>query len=103
MKQKGYIDGEFLFGTGGLILGFALVGGLLFGAYKMDQREKREWKSFSATHACKVVGRMAGNVSVGNTFTPRGDGSTSVGIMVNTTPDKTGWQCNDGVTYWRNE
>jgi hypothetical protein len=39
--------------------------------------EEREWVQFAATHDCAKVGEMKGN------------------------PDRIGWRCNDGVTYWR--
>lgn len=55
--------------------------------------ESAQWTQFKADHDCKVVGKMAGNII--NTIGPNGQ----VGIGYN--PDKTGWLCDDGVTYWR--
>lgn len=43
--------------------------------------EQRRWDAFSVAHECKVVGRMNSSSSK--------------------TPEKTGYACNDGVTYWR--
>lgn len=55
--------------------------------------EGKKWDRFVVDHHCKVVGRLSGDlVPVFG-----GDGKVGVGA----TPDKTGWQCDDGVTYWR--
>lgn len=40
-------------------------------------KDRREWRQFKATHNCRIVGKVDG------------------------LPDKTGWQCDDGITYWR--
>lgn len=38
----------------------------------------------------------------GSTFNTVGVGSNGgVSVGIGSTPDKTGYQCNDGVTYWR--
>lgn len=75
----------------GLALGIGLFAAA-FGALTADQKQ---WDAFAATHACKVVGRMSGDVLVSPVFSDKG------GVAVTSTPDKTGWLCNDGVTYWR--
>lgn len=55
--------------------------------------EAREWESFKQQHHCKVVAKISGS-----TFNTIGsDGKIGVG----TTPSKTGWACDDGVTYYR--
>ena len=56
-----------------------------------------EWERFSAAHECKVVGKMSGDVF--NTVSVGGNGQVSVGV--GSTSSKTGYACNDGVTYWR--
>lgn len=56
-----------------------------------------EWKQFKEDHHCKVIGKMDGDVVVGF-------GTSSSGSMVttvSTTDDKTGWLCDDGITYWK--
>ncbi len=86
-------------------VGFLLAGLLLMGAaciplaiYAAIQ-EKKEWAEFSATHNCKIVGRMRGDVST--TVAPIIGGNGGMAVGITSTPDKTGYQCNDGVTYWR--
>lgn len=64
-------------------------------------QEEKRWNAFQKEHKCKVVGRMSGGVLTG---VGTGIGSNGqVGTIVTTTvePDKTGWLCDDGVTYWR--
>jgi hypothetical protein len=55
--------------------------------------EAKEWEAFRAAHKCKVVGHIRGEAF--NTINSSG----SVGIGI--TSDKTGWLCDDGVTYYR--
>ncbi len=75
------------------LLLFAGFGFLVYAMVKDDQR----FALFALEHHCKVVGRMSGDVAVGNVVSSNG----SVGIVVTSTPDKTGYACDDGVTYWR--
>lgn len=51
------------------------------------------WEAFKAAHDCKIVGQMSGDVF--NTFDAKGN------VGIGFTSGKTGWSCNDGVTYWR--
>lgn len=60
------------------------------------QAEKR-WAKFAAEHDCKVVGKMKGDLLVSITIDSKGQ----MGIAATAAPDKTGYLCNDGVTYWR--
>lgn len=57
--------------------------------------ERREWEAFKAEHNCKIVGKTKATSSVG--ITTAGDG----GLVVLTKPSRTGWKCDDGITYWR--
>lgn len=58
---------------------------------------ERKWEAFKAKHHCKIVGKASGDVF--NTVGIGANGQVTVGI--GSTPDKTGWQCDDGMTYWR--
>jgi hypothetical protein len=40
-------------------------------------KERKAWREFYAAHDCKKVGRMIGGT------------------------ERTGWLCDDGITYWR--
>jgi hypothetical protein len=82
-----------------LLLCIAVIVGLPTGIYALVQIE-REWKSFAIAHSCKVVGKVSGNVSTGfaTTFS---NGKVGYGPVVVNTPSKTGYACDDGITYWR--
>jgi len=58
--------------------------------------EAKQWGEFAVTHNCKVVGKMSGSTGVGLGFV-----NGQVGTVVTGTSGKTGYLCDDGVTYWR--
>lgn len=71
-----------------------VVVGLVF-VVRAQIREERAWDRFKVEQHCKVVGRQKGQtVPVFNA-----NGKGGVGWAVES--DKTGWLCDDGVTYWR--
>jgi hypothetical protein len=77
-------------------IGF-LVAAVVVVAVGVALAESREWDTFKAAHECRVVGKMSGSVTTGVGVAPNGQIATVIG----STPGKTGWLCNDGVTYWR--
>ncbi|NOT66708.1 MAG: hypothetical protein HOP06_11945 [Methylotenera sp.] len=58
---------------------------------------ENDWQQFAEAHECKKVAHINGDVF--NTFGSDSKGNMTVGI--GSMPDKTGWLCNDGVTYYR--
>ena len=55
--------------------------------------DHNDWVEFKATHDCKVVAHVSSQwVTVVGT-----DGKVGIG----STGEKTGYLCNDGVTYYR--
>jgi hypothetical protein len=80
-----------------ILLVAGVVLGLIVGIIYAMVREARQWEAFAAEHNCKVVGHMTG--SVASTVGVGGDGKVVSGVT--TTPSKTGYLCDDGVTYWR--
>jgi len=60
-------------------------------------QEEKEWEKFSADHKCKVVEKIEGTTSTGVGLMPDG----KIAAITTTTPKKTGYACNDGVTYYR--
>jgi hypothetical protein len=76
-----------------LVAVVALLGLLIWGAVV----ESRQWSEFRVAHNCKVVGKTSPSTGVG--FGMGGNGQ--MGTVIATTPGKTGWLCDDGVTYWR--
>lgn len=67
-----------------IVLGWLLALGI---------KEHKAWTRFKTEHECKVVAKVE------PVTTPifNSDGPTSFQVQ----PGKTGWLCNDGVTYWR--
>jgi len=63
--------------------------------------ESRQWETFSAAHECKVVGQMSGSAQPGLGFGVAANGQVGTVITTTSIPSKTGYLCNDGVTYWR--
>ena len=62
-------------------------------------KESEQWEAFKVTQNCKVVGHEKGHVSTG--VGPVMSGNGGVAVIVTSTPDKTGWLCDDNITYWR--
>ena len=59
--------------------------------------DAKDWEEFRTTHECKVVAHVSGSTFNTLGFDSKGNAVVGVG----STPDKTGWLCNDGVTYYR--
>lgn len=77
---------------------FGIVGIFLLGLILVaSARESKEWEQFKIAHSCKVVAKVSGDVF--NTYGIDGKGNLTVGI--GTTSDKTGWSCDDGITYYK--
>lgn len=60
-------------------------------------RDTRSWREFVETHNCLVVARERGEIMTVTTYTPE----TGVGFGTASTPSKTSWLCDDGITYIR--
>lgn len=63
----------------------------------MDKAEKKEWESFAKNHDCKIVSKEKGVTSLSPIMSNNG----SMLFMVSKDHDKTGYLCNDGITYYR--
>ena len=79
----------------------AVVVGVLALLLYAAHRDNVAWKSFAAEHRCKVVGQIRGSVSTGIGTPYNGNETIGVTPMVLCIPGKTGYLCDDGVTYWR--
>lgn len=88
--------------SGRLMLAFLvfvvlLIPAAIYGSVK----EAEEWEAFSAAHACKKVGYMSGSTQTGVGFGVTGGGQMGSVVTTSSAPSRTGWLCDDGVTYWR--
>ena len=62
-------------------------------------QEQKEWDAFSVAHNCRVVAKISGFTLTG--VAPVIGGNGGVAVTITSIPGKTGWQCDDGVTYYR--
>jgi hypothetical protein len=71
--------------------------------YSSEQQaeEQKAWDNFSILHKCKKVGHIKGKVEVGDGIGVTANGAVGAVLTTTVSPDKNGWLCNDGVTYWR--
>lgn len=65
------------------------------------QEERERWDAFATAHACKKVGEISRSTQNGIGYGVMSSGQTGTMITTTSTPGKTGWVCDDGVTYWR--
>ncbi len=87
-------DGELPMMPG--VLAIMLMG---FGMFADYEPKPDEWETFKAAHNCKIVAKRDGHSNNGIGVTTRG----SVGYIIgDDTPDQVAYQCDDGVTYWKN-
>jgi hypothetical protein len=63
--------------------------------------EEHDWREFSEAHNCKKVAEMKGSIQNGVGYGLTSTGGTGTIFTTTVEPDKTGWLCDDGVTYWR--
>ncbi len=77
---------------------FLIVVVLFIGLGYLSYQDGVKWDKFAAEHECKKVGFEESRVGVG--FSVSSNGAVSP-VMVASGP-KTGFECNDGITYWRN-
>ncbi len=63
--------------------------------------EAAQWEQFAAENGCRVVSKVSASTGVGTGTVVGANGQVGVGTVTTYTPGKTGYLCNDGVTYWR--
>lgn len=92
-KQRGYVDGLllviFVVALAITAAGFALI--------VAGREDDRRWESFKAEHNCEAVGYLAGQPAVMTGF----DANGRLTVILGREPGKTGWLCDDGMTYYR--
>jgi len=74
----------------------ALVVLIVLGIYAAVE-EGKQWRAFKEAHHCKLVEHIRATSSTGVGIGPDG----KVGTVIVTTPAKSAFLCDDGVTYWR--
>lgn len=79
----------------------AAIIGLIWLMVSAAIAESERWAKFSEENNCVKVGHVAGDVNTGVGYGMTANGQFGTVVTTSTTPDKTGWKCDDGVTYWR--
>ncbi|EPG6020985.1 TPA: hypothetical protein MA478_005454 [Klebsiella pneumoniae subsp. pneumoniae] len=83
------------------LAGVALLGGvisvLVVWVLASDQKEQ-EWRDWATEH-CKVIEKREGATTTGVGVSLKGQ----AGVFIGGEPDQTGYLCDDGITYWKNE
>lgn len=64
-------------------------------------QDYKEWEEFKVTHNCKKIAHVDGNIQNGVGYGLTTNGTFGVITTITSTPDKTAWECDDGVTYWK--
>lgn len=81
-----------------VLCGLALVVLLMLAGYAAVLDE-RQWNAFASEHHCKVIGHDRGGMAT--TIAPVISGNGGVAVGITSLPSKTGYLCDDQVTYWR--
>lgn len=63
--------------------------------------DRENWQRFVEDHHCKITAHMSGDVSTGFGAGVSANGKFGTGLVTVTTPDKTAFLCDDGITYLR--
>lgn len=65
------------------------------------KNEQERWEIFSIVHNCKKIQHVDGNTETGVGYGMTAKGNIGLMLIMFPTPSKTGYLCDDGVTYWR--
>lgn len=89
-------------GAGRLVLAFLVLLALLIPAtFYVAEEDRKQWDAFAVQHACKKVGELSGSTETAVGFGVTANGKAGQVVTTTSTPSKTGWLCDDGITYWR--
>lgn len=87
----------FASGLAGIALLCGVMSVLVVLVLASDQKEQ-DWQDFAAEH-CKVIEKREGATTTGVGVSLKGQ----AGVFIGGEPDQTGYLCDDGITYWKNE
>lgn len=64
---------------------------------RADMKNSQDWEAFKAANNCRITSQIDGEI-----LPSVGIGSNGQTVYsVTTTPSKTAWTCNDGITYYK--
>lgn len=82
------------------VLLIALGATILFTSlfFSVKDNNEAEWRDWAKDH-CKIVAKKDGSTTTGVGISLKGQ----AGLFIGGEPGQTGYSCDDGVTYWKNE
>lgn len=83
------------------LAGIALLGGVISVLVVLvlaSDHKEQEWRDWATEH-CKVIEKREGATTTGVGVSLKGQ----AGVFIGGEPDQTGYLCDDGITYWKNE
>jgi len=87
------------------IIVFGLIGitfgGLIGVLIHARNQQEEAWQQFVVDHECVIVGRIASSTQTGYGYGLTSSGQYGYGVVFTTEPEKTVYDCNDGVRYTR--
>lgn len=92
-KEQGFAE---LWFAGVVVVG---LGVLLYFVHQESKRERAEWEQFKVAHICRKVSYEGSRSMPVSGFDSKGNATFS-SVYV---PARTGWLCDDGITYVRED
>jgi hypothetical protein len=83
------------------IIVFGLIGITFGGLILAIKQQEEAWQQFVVDHECVIVGRIASSTQTGYGYGLTSSGNYGYGVVFTTEPEKTVYDCNDGVRYTR--
>ncbi len=83
------------------LLGVLVSAAIIVTAVRVSKDRRAAWEAFKVEHHCKITDKMAGDVDINVGMALNTNGDLSPVMIVDDTPSRTGWLCDDGVTYWK--
>lgn len=87
----------FASGLAGIVLLGGVISVLVVLVLASEQKEQ-EWRDWATEH-CKVIEKREGATTTGVGVSLKGQ----AGVFIGGEPDQTGYLCDDGIAYWKNE
>lgn len=84
-----------------LLITSSLVGTLISAGFFLVIQKEKAWQQFVIDHDCVIVERNPGSPTIGYGYGMTTSGQFGYGMIVVTEPDKTSYDCNDGIRYTR--
>lgn len=74
---------------------------VIIGLVYLGIQSNKDWEIFKKEHSCKIVAQIRGTTVTGVGIGVSPNGGAVVVPVIGREPNKTGWLCDDGVTYYR--